>query len=746
MLETIMRRALVVISSTVLALAGFASRAQAAVPATFSFPAVRAPHAMELDPRLSDPAWQAGKVPSASPWMDVTTRRDAPDQTTVYMLYDDRNLYVGFVAPQKAPITATQTTNDVGFGTDDFVAAGFDPSGDGTQAYLFETTPRGVRYQQATENVRYRPEWRAAATVENGTWSAVMIVPLSSMRIRAGASTWRVGFFRSVASSAEHYTWSFDGLMQDQGGGWPSFNDLRYWPSVTGISLAAAASSRPKPRLELYGLSSSGYDRSQYQQANGTFFTQPTRSYGADLSYPITSTINFVGTLNPDFSNVEVDQQTIAPQEFARQLNEYRPFFAQGAQYITPNPTPYSNIIGPENRVFYSPSIGSFDSGAKIEGTYGLQSFGALSFHGYNPETGETFQDQAFGWRHALQDQTFTYWADGVLAHHSLNGDDNTFDAGFKGRSLRTKFVYIFDTEVEHGSWVPQGTARSTNGALDIHQHYYEVFLGYVDTSPNFNPIDGYTANSDIRGLQGFLNFNGTAPGLKSWSIFLVGDRLRDGSNAIHEADASAALNVTFKNGFSLNGVGPTVSLLRQYAIPSGPGCSGPIVGYSAFTGYPCYLDGSNVPYNLMSLPIGYRDGSPTPIDVSANWGSFGGNWLHYYTAQTSRPLGSKLTLSLEYDGTYERNLATGILTSQWLRRVSVGFNINERTNLSIGLRGINGLGGFVTQPGTNLAFGFHTQTKNGDLYINYGSPSASTMLDRLIVKYVFRIGSAEGT
>ncbi|HVA28036.1 MAG TPA: hypothetical protein VNF68_07635, partial [Candidatus Baltobacteraceae bacterium] len=132
--------------------------------------------------------------------------------------------------------------------------------------------------------------------------------------------------------------------------------------------------------------------------------------------------------------------------------------------------------------------------------------------------------------------------------------------------------------------------------------------------------------------------------------------------------------------------------------------------------------------------------------DVSANWGSFGGNWPHYYTAQTSRPLGSKLTLSLEYDGTYERNLATGILSSQWLRRVSVGFNINGRTNLSVGLRGINGLGGFATQPGTNLAFGFHTQTNNGDLYINYGSPSASVMLDRLIVKYVFRIGSAAGT
>jgi len=742
-----MRNVIVVLCSTLLAVAGFAGTAQGAVTPTFSFPVAKAPHPLALDPTLADPAWQAGKVPSETGWTDVTTRREAPDATTAYLLYDDTNLYVGFVAQQKAPIVATQTTNDVGFGTDDFVAVGIDTSGAGSQAYLFEATPRGVRYQQATENVRYRPDWQAAAKTGEGQWSAVMIIPLSAMRVRGGADEWRVGFFRGVATTAEHYTWAFDGLMQDAGAGnWPSFNDLRYWPGATDIALKKTTASRPKPRLEVFGLSSSGLDRGVYQQANGTFFAQPTRYYGADASYPITSTINLVGTANPDFSNVEIDQQTIAPQEFARQLTEYRPFFAQGAQYLDPNPNGFSNIIGFPNEVFYSPSIGPFDSGVKAEGTYGLQSFGALNFRGYNEQTGETFDDQAFGWKHSLQDQTFQYYADGVLAHHSINGDDDTYEAGFKARNLHNKMVYEFNTDVEQGSWVPQGTAHSTNALIDEHQHNYELLLGYVDSSPNYNPIDGYTGNSDIRGFQEYLSFNGTAPGLKSWSVFVLGDRFRDESGAIHESDSGAFLNILFKNGFAINGAGPTVSLLRQYAVPSGPNCSGAIVGYSSFTGFPCYLDGTNVPYNLMSLPIGYRDGSPSPVDVSANWGSFGGNWLHYYTSQTSRPLGSKLTLGLEYDATYERSLTTGILSSQFLRRVSLGVNVNATTNVSIGLRGINGLGGFATQPGTNMAFGFHAQTHNGDLFINYGSPSANVTLDRLIIKYVFRVGSAAGT
>ena len=706
----------------------------AAVAPTFSFSGARAPHPMPLDPALSDPAWQTGKVPNDGNWMNVTTRTPATP-VTAYMLYDDKNVYVAFVVKQDAPIVATQSTNDVGFGTDDFVAVGIDTSGSGSQAYLFETTPKGVRYQQSTENSRYRPTWQSATSVIGGTWRAVMIIPLDVMRLRSGnPQSWRIAFFDSVASRAEHYSWSFDPLQNDNGAGnWPTFHDLRYWPAATGLSFKGAVVARPQPRAEIFGLASTGGDRELYQQSNGAFMQQKTRPIGIDVSYPLTQTINFVGTINPDFSNVEVDQQTIAPQEFARQLNEYRPFFAQGAQFLNPNPSPYTSFFGPNNIVFYSPSVGPFDRGAKIEGTYGLQSFGLLSFRGYNQVTGDEFDDQAFGYRHALQDQTFQYWADGVLAHHSIAGNDETYEAGFKGRNLHNKFVYSLNTDVEQNPLLPGRTAHSTNAFIDEHQRNYEVLLGYADTSPNYGPLDGFTASSDNRGLQGYISLNGATPGIKNWTLNLQGDRLFDRGGFVHESDAGAFLNATFKNGFSLNGLGPTVSLLRGY-------------NGNYYSGYPTYANGVVTPFNLMSLPFGYRDGTPTPIDVSANYGSFGGNWLHFYTISHSRPLGSKFTLGLEYDGSLERSLTTGVLDSQWLRRISLGYNINSQSNLTIGLRGINGLGGFVATPGTNLAVAFHMQFKRGDLFVNYGSPSANVTLNRLIVKYVFRAGSDQGT
>ncbi len=704
-----MKTRLAPVLGLILLLGTSAAKSDAAVPSSFSFAIARAAHILALDPALADRAWQAGKVPGDASWENVTTRTRAVDETTVHLLYDDVNLYVAFEVQQREPIVATQSTNDVGFGKDDFVAIGVDSSGAGSQAYFFEVTPRGVHYQQSSENVRFRPEWRSVAEQTRTGWRAVMIIPLNAMRLRGGTS-WHVGFFRNIASRGEHLSWAYDRTMQDQSAGsWPSFSDLRFWPAATGIDLKTTAATSPQPRLEVYGLSSSGSDRNVYQQSDGTFQHQKTRWLGADLSYPITPTINFVGAANPDFSNVEIDQQTIVPQEFARQLTEYRPFFAQGAQYVNPNPQGYTNFNAPKNEIFYSPSIGPFDRGAKIEGTYGLQSFGVLSFRGFNELTGDTFDDQAFGYAHALQNRTFQYWTDGVLAHHSIQGLDTTYEVGTRGRNNRSGFDWLIDSGVDRSSRMSQQIAHSTYGYADVLKPNYEAILEYADISPNYNPLDGFTTISDIRGFSGFVNLNGTTPGVKNWSIFVQGDRLLDRSGAAHQADSNMFFNAAFKNELSINGLGPSTSELRGY-------------NSNFFTGYPAYANGITVSFNLFNFPIGYGDGTPTPIDASANWGMFGGSWLHLYTVSTSRPLGSKYTLGLEYDGSYERDLRTGVLDSQWLRRVSLGFNMGRSSNLSVSLRSINGRGGFAAQPGLDLAAALHIRTRDGDLYVNYVS------------------------
>jgi hypothetical protein len=743
------------VSGILLAVAFCATPVYAAVSPKFSFPVTKASHPLALDPALADPAWASGLVPNGNgPWLDLTTKTPASQATSVYLLYDDRYLYVGFKAEQRpGSIVATQTANDVGFGVDDFVGIGIDTSGAGSQAYFFETTPRAIRYQQAVENVRYRPRWQAAAKIGPTGWSAVMIVPLDVLKISGGRSqTWRVQFVRALAGKAEHYVWSYDPLMLDApAGNWPSFQDTRWWASATGIALGAGAHKRNGARADIYGLASVGEDRNLFQQANGQFLPMKVRPVGIDVSYPITATMSFVGTLDPDFSNVEVDQQTITPQEFRRQLVEYRPFFSQGANFInaaTGPRSPTAAISSAPDLIFYSPDIGPFDRGAKIEGTFGKQSLGALTFRGFDETTGNTFDDQAFGYEHALQDGTFLYWSDGVLAHHSIAGNDSTIEAGMEGRDLKSGFIWFFDHAFETGSWVPQGHADLTNLFVDVHKPNYEVNAGYLDISPNYDPIDGFTPNSDIRGPQAFVDLIGSMRGVKNYGLFIGGDRFVDETGAVHQADTQIFLNATLANGFSINGAGTAVGQLRSYAVPTGPGCSGTIAYRSSFTGFPCYLDGQTQPFNLSSIPIGYGDGTPTPIDANYSWGPFGGNYVHLFNVLTARPLGRRITLGLEYDGTYQRPISgAGGLDSQWLRRISLGYNLSSESTVTIAFRSINGLGGFSTQPGSNFAFAFHDRFRGGnELYVDYGTPAASATLNRLIVKYVFHAGADEGT
>ncbi|HKW11888.1 MAG TPA: hypothetical protein VJO33_16000, partial [Gemmatimonadaceae bacterium] len=305
--------------------------------------AVMTKHAIGSDTSLSDPDWSRGIITDGTrPFEDITTRSAAPLGTAAYVLYDERNLYVAFKAQQPGvPIVANQTTNNVGFGLDDFIGVGIDTSGNGSTVYYFETTPRGTRYQQASESTRYSPLWHAVARVDRGAWTAVMTIPLNALH-RSGASTqtWRFNFVRGIAVSGEHYTWAFDGTMRDAAiPQWPQFSDAQFWPRISGAvgNGHSGQSFRERTRADVYALGSGGGDRNLFAQANGTFAAERVRPLGIDFGYALTDTVHFVATVNPDFSNVEVDQQTIAPQEFKRPLQEYRPFFAQGAAFLTPS-------------------------------------------------------------------------------------------------------------------------------------------------------------------------------------------------------------------------------------------------------------------------------------------------------------------------------------------------------------------------------------------------------------------------
>jgi hypothetical protein len=489
-----------------------------------------------------------------------------------------------------------------------------------------------------------------------------------------------------------------------------SITSVQYWPWLVGIQLAGSA-TRPKPQADVYVLQSAGSQAEVFQNGIGEFQQMHARPLGLDVTYPFTNTLAFVGTLNPDFSNVEQDQTTIQLQEFQKTYQEYRPFFAQGAQYI--NAIPQIGIFG-GNSMFYSPSIGIFNRGLKIEGTAGNSALGVLNV------VGPDVDDNAAGYSYTTDNGALSLSAQSVVANHP-GVRDQTGGVGLSRLNRHSGE----ETQIEFASEDDSvdGSGHDFNMVEGLQNQHFTALAYYRDTSEAYHPVDGYTAVSDARGPTVKLGYAGTgsaASPLLSYSLNVFGDRYLAADGSVREADVNAFYNVQFKNLLSLQGFfGPS-------ELQTSPG----VIQW----------------FNRRQVQLGYRLGTPQPLTLSYAWGPFAGGYVQQPQFIDQRVFGPYV-VSFEYDGNIERaNAGAPIRNSQWLRRFALLRSFGNYASIGLQLRGINGTGGFA-QPGTNLSLLYQQRFANQDLlYLEYGTPAAPRTLHRLIFKYVFHTGGETGT
>jgi len=278
----------------------------------FTIPSVTVTTPPKIEGTLDDPAWKTAAHVQLQ-W-DISFQRPATEATDAYLLADKKYLYVAFVVKQTESIIATQHTNDQPMPNDDVVRVYFWPSGDTGIEYGFVSNPIGTRFEFSTENTSFSPSWDSVAKTAPDGYVVTERIPLNVMR-GDGRSTWRVQFDRRVRAANQTFEWAHDPA---QGG----TDSSLYAGYLNGMTVAGRG-TRTKPRIGIYGLAQYGS-----AAAGGS-----TSRMGADLSVPLTQTSSFVATIHPDFSNVELDQQSISPTAFPRRFNEVRPFFTQGQNY-----------------------------------------------------------------------------------------------------------------------------------------------------------------------------------------------------------------------------------------------------------------------------------------------------------------------------------------------------------------------------------------------------------------------------
>lgn len=727
-----MLRALVTLGGLTAALAALvvprAGAAAAALTASDRIVIPRAAAPLPLDAALTDPRWGEGAIDGQL--TNLGTRSPAGVRTRITLYYDDRAIYVGVKAEQRTPVIATQATDDIGFGTDDFVGLELDATGNGERIYFFAVTPRGTRYAFARESVRYKPAWQAAATSTAEGWNAVLQIPYDAIRLPGnGTQRWRINVVRNVAATAEHQSLVYTPLMADAAiPAWPNYAfEWRFFPSVAGVSVQGAV-PRPRPRAEIFALESTGVDRDASVTPSGAIVRRSARTAGVDVAVPIDATTSFVGAFSPDFSNVEVDQQTIAPQQFQRALTEYRPFFAQGAPYVNAALQTYQYNL-PNEVLFYSPKIGAFDRGFKVVGSEGTTSFGALEVRGSDPLTGAAFDDLAFGVHQRRPNNTFAWWVDGALAARGA-GVDRSWEIGSYGRSLASGLVYSAMHAQETGAFVSRPRdAQKTAAFIDVQKPGLEANLGWIDTGPQYAPVAGFTNIADIRGPEFSLALTRTPKRgpIKNAELYLNLDRWLDRHGNVHAADADAYLTVRTRSPFAFY-LNDQLGSLRTY---EGDPFSGAPHGYR---------DQRLLPFKTWSVGVGYGEGTPNAIRADWQQGPFGTFFLQQRSLTLTRTMG-RIGLSIDYDGTHE--VGAGLRDGQWLRRYALALPLGREANATLAYRDVSGRGGFAN-PGRNLAGSLRKRFANGsELFVNYGTPAADSTLDRWIVKYLVRVGGA---
>jgi Domain of unknown function (DUF5916) len=677
---------------------------------------------LDAEPAMNgaiDDSWAKAAVLTLN--VDFTNRRKAEEPTKVYIAQDDSYLDVAFAVTQRESPVASQETNSASVLGDDYIGMYLYPQGVQGIAYSFVANPRGARYQTSSENTAYTPQWVAVGRSTPYGYSVTLRVPLAIIR-SGGSATWRAQFVRATVATNSLDVWSYNSRAANAGD--PAFSG-----TLTGIGAGerSKAASRPQARLQPYALSEST------SKENGG----STSRIGADFSLPVAPTISFLGTLHPDYSNVEIDQQTIAPTPYARQYQEIRPFFTQTANYFNQHQACLNCPM-----TLYTPSIPIFGQGYAIEGTEGYASFAAYD------AIGEERNDAAQALNYTYENPDLSYSAN--LQHVASTQPDlsdatTTLNLGYTDNRSHL-FVYA-----------NSGQDRGTNVTDATLGNYFETGVGYSDAlgvagvsiqsiGAQFNPVDGYVAQTDIHGYESFFQrtFN-FAPqfALHDISATVFYSRYNDRFDLLAQTNADTQVNFDFRNLLTVH--------VYQNAI-----------GVRTF-------DGEFLPFDGNGATLGYRMNTSTPSYVDYSAGEYYHGALDAWTYVTTLQLLRGVHLSLETDESrYETSWPGEQSTNQWLERAAIDWQFSRDASFDIGVRRIIGAnlpnsfepisygntsicfynpynpGCFVNAG--NVTAAFHFLAARNEFYIVYGNANNLSTEPALFLKWIRYIGAEKGT
>ena len=295
-----------------------------------------------LDGELNESIWELADVAENFSMILPQDDRKATQFSEVRMAYDDKNIYLAvifFNNTIKGDYVVESYKRDFSFGKNDNFLVAIDPFNNMTTGFAFGLNAYGAQwdgtmYDGRSVDLNWDTKWYSEVAFDEKKWTAEIAIPFKSIRYNYNLEQWGISFSRLDLKASEKSGWT---------------PVPRQFPSITMAYSGVLEWDNPPPtqgsNISFIPYLSGEMDSLQ----KGT--TNQELNAGADVKFNLTSSLNLDITLNPDFSQAEVDQQVT-------NLDRFELFFPERRQFFLENADLFANF-GYENiRPFFSRRIG----------------------------------------------------------------------------------------------------------------------------------------------------------------------------------------------------------------------------------------------------------------------------------------------------------------------------------------------------------------------------------------------------
>ncbi len=300
--------------------------------------------AIRIDGRLDEQIWQNAQVVTGFTQNFPTDTLLALSQTKVQMAYDENYLYIAAICKgnPKQNYVISSMRRDFSWSRNDNFSINLDPFGDGLNGVYFAVSAVGAQLEGLIfEGDRASSDWdnkwySAVSDLPDGSWTCEIAIPFKTLRYPKNKSKWKINFVRNDAHRNERSSW------------------IPVPIQFSTVSLAFAGELTFEENIKKAGSNISIIPYLAGSATKDNINNTPYKTkgnIGGDAKIAVTPSLNLDLTVNPDFSQVEVDQQVT-------NLSRFEIFFPERRQFFLENSDLFANFGFSRMRPFFSRRIG----------------------------------------------------------------------------------------------------------------------------------------------------------------------------------------------------------------------------------------------------------------------------------------------------------------------------------------------------------------------------------------------------